>query len=128
MATELPNEPSRKQKREIMDLLEEVYDTENERYRSGDTDDSVADVLGVMPGWVTRLREEFFGPVGESQEMVDLSKELSAMRIDAAAMMERATEMHNDFTELSKRIANAEAKLGRIRNAVSPRVLEKARA
>ncbi|MBL3587737.1 hypothetical protein JMM61_20710, partial [Rhodovulum sulfidophilum] len=50
---EVLRQPSREQRREIVDMLREVYDPEAERYRRNDTDATVADVLGVMPGWPT---------------------------------------------------------------------------
>ena len=59
-------QPTKSQKREIMLLLNDVYDTDNERYKGTETDKSVAECLGegIMWGWVSQIREEYFGPDG----------------------------------------------------------------
>jgi len=78
-------QPTRKQKRDIMGLLEDVYDTEAERYRGKESDKSVAETLGdgILWGWVANIREEYFGPDGneantiavkEIQEWIDSSQ------------------------------------------------------
>ena len=97
-AEEPPREPTKVQKREIMAMLEVAYDTEGERYKGGETDDTVADALNVMPGWVRELREEFFGPDGGSADMDELLAEFEKWR---------------DMAE----------SLTKIRKAVGPRVL-----
>lgn len=58
-------QPSRDQKREIKAMLDEVYDTKAQRYRGEESDHTVADTLGIERwGWVTQIREDFFGPDG----------------------------------------------------------------
>tara|TARA_Y100000004_G_C8798674_1_gene362416 strand:+ start:201 stop:659 length:459 start_codon:yes stop_codon:yes gene_type:complete len=58
--------PSKEQMREIVAMLTDVYDTENERYKGMNTDQSVADDLqdGILWGWVAEIRENMFGPDG----------------------------------------------------------------
>ena len=65
-------QPSKKQKRDIIGLLEDVYDTENERYRGVETDKSVADTLGdgILWGWVAQIRDELFGPDGNEHNLI----------------------------------------------------------
>lgn len=68
-APSLPDQPSREIKRAIMDLLKDCYDVPQARYRRGDTDDTIADVVGARPAWVAELREEFFGTLGGNEEI-----------------------------------------------------------
>lgn len=68
-STEALRQPSPKQKREIIGLLEVVYDDEAKRYRDGESDKSVADAIGggVLWGWVAQIRDDLFGPDTRSQ-------------------------------------------------------------
>lgn len=122
-ATEAPREPTKMQKRQIMELLGEVYDTEQERYRRGDTDETVADVLDVMPGWVEQIREEFFGGAGSNEDMAALADKIA--KLDGAI----AGALH-DHEAVSKRLGAMrdelkaiKSKLEKVETAVGPRVL-----
>jgi hypothetical protein len=119
-------EPTREDKRRIMDLLTDVYDTDAECYRQGDTDDTVAEVLEVMPAWVADLREEFFGPVGSNQDLADL-------RRDIVEQAEQITDLKAELDLKVMDVQNAQqsirAMLGRldkIESALSPRVRARA--
>lgn len=118
-----PREPSRVQKREIMEYLDSCYDTENERYIAGDTDDTVADALNVMPGWVAQLREEFFGPDGGNEDMSATLERLEALeeqfttdRAHAQALVDRMTQGIEEVRELRENLT-------KIKKAVGPRKL-----
>jgi len=65
-------QPTREQKREIMLMLQEVYDPTAKRYTGAETDQTVANALGITRwGWVSTIREEFFGPAGnEAAELL----------------------------------------------------------
>lgn len=121
--TAVPNEPTREQKRAIMDLLEEVYDTDGEHYKSGDTDETVADVLGVMPGWVAKLREEFFGPDGGNEEIADLLGRIEAIEKRIEEDGKHAAALSKRLEEEAEKIAQAKKDLTKIKRAVGPRVL-----
>lgn len=73
-------QPSREVKREIVLLLNEVYDTKLGRYRGVDSDLTVADIIGngCMFGWVAQIREEMFGPNGGNDEMIALKDEIAS--------------------------------------------------
>jgi hypothetical protein len=103
-------EPTREQKREIVQMLEVAYDTEAQRYRGTDTDKTVAEALGggVMPGWVADIREDLFGPDGGNDEMTAL---LSEVR-DAKARMEK------DATDARRCVETAQAALAKITEGV----------
>ncbi|WP_420415908.1 hypothetical protein [Marinovum algicola] len=128
-----PNGPTRKQKREIIDMLEAVYDVDAERYKAGDTDDTVADVLGVRPGWVTELREDLFGPDGANEEIENLRCRIGVLReiLDAYAnefsgMFQTVRRLEDDYKKALKEASDLQCDLEKIKKAVGPRNLQKA--
>ncbi len=118
-----PRVPTKAQKREIIDLLREVYDADHECYRRGDTDETVASVLEVMPGWVAALREEFFGAAGGNEEMAALAGELGAFLTSAKAAQ---SDCEQKAQVLAAEIARAEQfrkRLAGIEGAVGARLM-----
>ena len=118
-----PEAASRAQKREILSLLEEVYDVGVGAYLRGDTDDTVAEVLSVRPGWVAALREEFFGPSGENAEMKALSADIEAFLATAKDDLQATRQA---LVQIETRVREAEGlrgRLERIKQAVGPRLL-----
>src|SRR5690606_2606021 len=85
-------QPTMEQKRQIMLLLTDAYDTAAGRYRGGDTDKTLADAIGggCMPGWVAEVREQFFGPDGGNDAIEDVIADLKAWQAD---MDQRAAEI-----------------------------------
>ena len=73
-------QPTREQRRQIVDLLGTCYDTKAERYIGTDTDKTVADCIGggVLFGWVAQVREEFFGPDGGNDELESILADIAA--------------------------------------------------
>lgn len=71
-----------KQKREIIGILELVYDDERKRFRDGESDKTVADAIGdgVLWGWVAQIREELFGPDSRGQEVDAIRKDVSKLQ------------------------------------------------
>ena len=110
-----------------MDLLEDVYDVDAECYRRGDTDDTVAEVLNVMPGWVAQIREDFFGPCGSNEEIAQLKAEIE----EHLSSTEQFVKKTNDLVaRLEKGIAVSrqyKARLDKIEAAVGPRVMARAK-
>lgn len=124
--TEHPREPTRAQKREIMDMLEAVYDTDQERYKSGDTDETVSEVLGVMPGWVAQIREDFFGPDGGNEEIERLSREVATLVNKSNEMVKAGMTFEGEIKKLQASATSMSAALEKIKKAVGQRVLTKA--
>ncbi len=123
-------QPTRDQKRQIIGLLSDVYDTERGRYKGADTDKTLAEVLGggVMPGWVAEIREELFGPEGGNDEIETLLADLTAWRgqIDAqaAALHEGLQSLTAGLRALNEAKAKADDHLRRveaIKAAVGPK-------
>jgi len=148
-------QPTRAQIREINSMLDDVYDVKDERYQRGDTDETVAEVLGVMPGWVVAERERAFGPAGGNEELdalavkvVHLGHKINRAIIDslerykiADAAYELLQKSHANFDKTQKDIEKFHEtlrELGKTRNettdslaklqkAVGSRVMAKAK-
>lgn len=87
-------EPTREQKRQIMSLLDSVYDKERERYSGRETDASVAEALGkeFKVDWVSQIREEFFGADGNNGELTEIAAEIAELRDALKSAVERDAE------------------------------------
>ena len=127
--TEL-RQPTREQKRAIIDMLEEVYDTTAGRYKGAETDATVAAVLGegVMPGWVAQLREDLFGPDGGNGEMEALLDEmkgwLAARTKDATnakVHLQAAEGALRQIGDWEKEVASFAKRVQAIQRAVGPK-------
>lgn len=123
-------QPTREQKRQIMAMLEASYDTASGRYTGGDTDKTVAEAIGggVMPGWVSEIREEFFGPDGGNDDMRVVACELKeAMKVftELRGENERVTEtarrIENDMRQQKERLDRAISRIEAIKAAVGPK-------
>lgn len=58
---EPPREPTREERRRIIDALDLDYDTKAERYRGSTTDKSLAAALDMPWRWVSDLRAQLYG-------------------------------------------------------------------
>lgn len=122
--------PTREQKRQIVALLDVVYDTKNERYKDDETDKTVAEAIGggVMPGWVSEIREQMYGPDGRNSEMENLIADMEATRDEMKRLMQN-TRIHTESAEKGMRemeerlkvIGPMKARLEAIIKAVGPK-------
>jgi len=129
--TEAPREPTKRQRIGIFTMLAECYDIDAGRYQRGDTDETIADVLGVMPGWVAKIRDADFGPDGGNANMEALS---AAFEQSRSAFRDLLTELEAAGDEVKRietqmkaqkdRLDSATASLNAIRKAVGPRVMK----
>lgn len=119
-----PRQPTRAQKREIVQLLDASYDVKAGRYVGGETDQTVAASLpGILPGWVASVREDLYGPAGGNEEieglLAELRRELAAMAArDAAIEAARA-----ELAEARGALAGFLKRLEAIRAAVGPKAV-----
>jgi len=121
-----PKRPSLEQKRQINAMVGECYDTKEGRYMRGDTDQTIADVLGVMPGWVAEIREDFYGPDGGNVEMDALAEELDEFM---RAVNKRLHEAKAEADAMAEHLEKAKlfaGQLAKIRKAVGGHTLRKA--
>ncbi|WP_172332647.1 hypothetical protein [Mangrovicoccus sp. HB161399] len=123
-------QPSMEQKRQIVDMLRDVYDLDRGRYVSGETDATVAEVLGggVMPGWVSAIREEFFGADGGNDDMAETAAEIAAKLGQIDATLAEAEAARKAVTDVKAALSGQKAdlqamaaKIDAIRKAVGPR-------
>lgn len=93
-------EPSGPQKRLIILALEDAYDDGAKRFKGAATDASVAKSLGdgIMPGWVSAIREEMFGPAG-NEEIEAIKREIEDLVHSTAA---RASELQKRIEAVEK--------------------------
>jgi uncharacterized Zn finger protein (UPF0148 family) len=122
-----PRAPTLQQKRQIMDLLKEVYDVEAGRYMAGETDSTVAAVVtGVMPGWVSEIREGFFGPDGGSEDMDNLRESIEALQERLSRHEEAARQALCDLEKAEAELLTLKGEFGRLRSAVGTHVVKRA--
>lgn len=128
--TTAPRAMTPKQKREIISVLEMAYDDESRRYKGKDTDLTVAQLLGAafLPGWVTQVREELFGPEGGNDEMEDLRAELVKLKAEVATATKNATVHLREaegylrkLNEAEKSIADLTKRVDAVKAAVGPK-------
>lgn len=123
-------QPTPKQKREIIGILEDVYDDDSKRYKGQETDKTVAETIGggVMPGWVAEIREEMFGPDGSNDEMEALMVEMRAWRearikdvSNARIHLENAENVLRDMDQAIAKVVEFEKRQANIIKAVGPK-------
>lgn len=102
-------QPTREQKREIMSMLDVAYDTKAGRYKGNDTDKTVADAIGggVLPGWVSAIREEFFGPEGGNDCMAEFEADLAEARKWAKGTVDVYQDVSQRLAVLDKAMKEA---------------------
>ena len=116
-----PKEPSKKQRLEIIGLLMESYDLDAERYKDGDTDDVLADVLGVPPGWVEQIRSAEFGPDGGNDDIESLRAEVAEWRETVADRIKDNTAETEKLIAALNQVKAFGERLDRIKAAIGPR-------
>lgn len=128
-----PREASKRQRIEIFTMLAEVYDLDAGRYKKGETDDTVAEVLGVMPGWVSQIRDAEFGPDGGNDDiealaavLTDMQSQLEAIAADCKNMVADAQAAMAANDKKLADVKSMKADLELIKKAVGPRILAKA--
>lgn len=128
-----PREMTPKEKVQIYALLADVYDMDAGRYRKGDTDDVVAELIGVPPAWVAQIREADFGPGGSNDDIRTVeaalkksSAALEKLGVDLSEAEKEVARIRSDMDEERQRLGWAVSTLGAIKLALSPRLLKKA--
>lgn len=122
--------PSREQKRQIVSLLTEVYDTAAGRYIAGETDKTVADTIGngVMFGWVAQIREDLFGPDGGNEELEALEADFHQWSEEAAQIakschenIQAALAGLREFNKMRDKISEMAPRIDALKAAIGPR-------
>lgn len=115
-------QPTREQKRLIVAALEDAYDTPKLRYKGTETDKGIAEMLkdGIMPGWVSAVREDMFGPDG-NEEMTDLAKEMEDWTLKIDAQMSIINDMLASIETTRAEVRLYQDRLARIIVAIGPK-------
>jgi hypothetical protein len=110
--TEL-RQPTRDQKREIVQLLTACYDVQAGRYRGADTDKTIAEAVGggCMPGWVAQQREDLFGPDGGNETIEQTIAEIAAWK---DAVEARLTEVSEAMQGMTAKMRDARSELDKV--------------
>lgn len=107
----VPKEPTRKERLRVIQAIMAVWDEDAERYQSDYTDRTVAEEIGVMPGWVKLIREENFGGTGGNAEIEALQAALSELEEQLATSVEAARAlMQREAEQATKKYADTVAK------------------
>lgn len=121
------SEPTKEQKREIILALEDYYDTSAEAYKPGESDNTMAEICRVLPGWVAKIREEFFGPDNRNKELDAITKTLSEssknledLRRAVKEARARVEQIDADIGAQKTRMDGAMADIRRIKSTLSP--------
>ena len=115
--------PSPTQKREIIKILEDVYDDKHKRYTGGETDKTVAETVGanVMPGWVAAIREELFGPAGVNEDMINLRDDIQVFLTECRHASKELEDRLAQMNVARDRAADLQRRLDTIIRAVGPK-------
>jgi len=116
-------QPTREQNFQIGEVLRDVYDRQAGCYKGSETDDTVADVLGVMPGWVVAVREEAFGASGANEDMSALSGQVASFLKEARALVADRDRETDKVVAMIKRVEAIEKTETAIKKAVGPRIM-----
>lgn len=101
------SDQARAAKRAVMQWLDEAFNVEKGTYRAGISDASIAKETGVAEAKVKSLREEFYGPLGEPDELRELRETIAAFEKKAKnqfdALMQEATGINRKLTVICQR-------------------------
>lgn len=103
--TDLPRrQPTRKEERIIYAELEEFFDEMHGQYVKGQSDQTLADRIGVPAIMVADLREEAFGPIKSSPEIEAFKQEMQSFARQLDSTMETMCRLEQKKAELFKRL------------------------
>jgi len=114
LVSSTPPEPSRGEKRAIMQLIDGVYEADK-GYVPGWSDQKVATDLNVPRKWVEDIRKEFYGDNGANEEVaVFIAQTETAIKDVAKAVQDfkviskMLEDARTTLTELSERVQRLE--------------------
>ena len=65
--------------RTVMEALMLVYDEDKKAYNPGYSDNRVATETGAAPAYVSKTREDYFGPISEPAEIVAFRERIDSL-------------------------------------------------
>lgn len=87
------SDAARKNKRLVIVALEDYFDEAAKRYRSGKSDEAVAEELSLAPAFVKMVREEFYGKLAEPEDIAQMRDELAKLMINVSNAQKRLADL-----------------------------------
>ena len=112
---EPPRDPTREEKRRILESLEEHYLSDKGCYSKSFSDDAVSKRLNVPRAWVGRLRDEFYGPDVSEDSIREASERVT--RLDG--LEKRARDLEEKGMALASAGEALRAEVARMRAAIA---------
>jgi hypothetical protein len=122
--------PTREQRRDIRAALDLHYDLKAERYIGGETDLTIARIVGggCMFGWVAEIRDADYGPDGGNEQIAQVAAAIAALESRASACETRVSASIAEALAAKKEISGIAAEtaalqksIGIIKAAVGPK-------
>lgn len=117
----LTRDPTADQRAMIRKLLEEHFDEDRGCYLDGYDDEKIAEEAKTPRIVVERLRDTAYGSIRVSAEMLELEREISALKKALADHLRAAKELHDqlelDAAALRKRVTAIEDRAAKISSA-----------
>ena len=101
-----PRVLTREDRRIIFTSINDVYLDADRGYKPGQSDKRVAEGLGVPVEWVSEIRDEMFGPAGESVEVRELLERIEALREEAQRDLDQMASIVADATRRMDELAH----------------------
>lgn len=98
-------------RRKIFRAIDEAYDEKAQRYVDGFDDKMVAAQVGTTWGWVSRIRDENFGPAGPDPRITGMLDEIAELATQTAAAEVAALEAAEKAENLSKALVQLKARV-----------------
>lgn len=114
-----PNQPSRGDKRAILDLLGEVYQDDGKGYVPGWSDQKVSVDLGVPRKWIEDIRTEFFGDNAANDDVQGFLKEFDILTKDAREAIAEGKKIAADHALIVKALGPLNISLGSINDRLN---------
>lgn len=111
-------QPTREDNKRIRDELDASYDEPKQRYKGDWTDQRLAEALKVPRAWVTRIRDELYGPErnekddAEKQEVIRLKGILTGFEAKLAKHVEEGMALIDEAAAIRRKIEQIEGKWG----------------
>lgn len=117
-----PRQQTREDRRIIFTAINDVYLDADRGYKPGWSDQRMAANLGVPMSWVTEIRDEMFGPEGDSAEVRLLLEQMEALREEAQRDLDQMATVvataNRRMEELAQRVNMLSAQATRLTEAL----------
>lgn len=120
MQKEKPREMQPADKRKIFRAIDDNYDERGLRYVGDSTDETIAKSLDMPRAWVSKVRQESFGPSGANEDMDKLMAALGRLQADARKASSDALLAAEKAEAVSVQCEEMKEKLQKIVDAVGP--------